>query len=348
MTRIGITFDEVAKTADTILAHGENPTIEKVRRDLGTGSNSTISKYLNEWRTNRLIATHNSTAAQNIPPDPVHAAVNHVWEKIHHESETKIKTIQEQVKNEIEIAMLERNQAIEEKKQFQEKLDNAEKRLNQLSADKEILILDLKTLQQEYVLHQEKYKAKEAEFNLLKQESTNQITLLQTVYKKETDAKEALIAHIHESHKNSINQLAEIHENHRQQSLIDIDSIKVEKEKLKKLLEKFSSENQSLKEKLVESGEFIKALTKELEFIKNETHKKDKLLENNHDIVQCIQKIANDIENLNDSTIKNEILSQLLSVDKILNYQNDNLQYILKWVKKSQGVAEENEELFYG
>lgn len=51
MSRLGITFEEVAEAAFTIHNNGETPTIDKVRAYLGgTGSNTTISKYLNAWR----------------------------------------------------------------------------------------------------------------------------------------------------------------------------------------------------------------------------------------------------------------------------------------------------------
>ena len=91
MTRLGITSKEVEEIAENILAEGENPTIEKIRRVLGTGSNSTIAKHLHEWRSNRLILSKNSLSAPNFPPDTVHAAVNTVWEKIRNESAAEIK-----------------------------------------------------------------------------------------------------------------------------------------------------------------------------------------------------------------------------------------------------------------
>ena len=50
MSRVGITFEEVATIAENISKNGEMPTIDKVRMALGTGSFTTISKYLNSWR----------------------------------------------------------------------------------------------------------------------------------------------------------------------------------------------------------------------------------------------------------------------------------------------------------
>lgn len=46
----GITQDQVNAAADAILATGENPTVEKVRAELGTGSPNTITRMLDAWR----------------------------------------------------------------------------------------------------------------------------------------------------------------------------------------------------------------------------------------------------------------------------------------------------------
>jgi len=51
MSRLGITYHEVAEAADCLIDQNENPTIDRVRASLGgTGSNTTISKHLHAWR----------------------------------------------------------------------------------------------------------------------------------------------------------------------------------------------------------------------------------------------------------------------------------------------------------
>jgi len=48
-----VTFEEIVNAAELITAKGDNPTIEKIRISIGSrGSNSTISKHLNNWRKN--------------------------------------------------------------------------------------------------------------------------------------------------------------------------------------------------------------------------------------------------------------------------------------------------------
>ena len=45
----GITEDAVFQVADELLARGERPTIERVRRTLGSGSPNTVNKHLETW-----------------------------------------------------------------------------------------------------------------------------------------------------------------------------------------------------------------------------------------------------------------------------------------------------------
>ena len=52
MARIGITKQQISKTAKEILNTGELPTATKIRAILMTGSLGTIQKYLKEWKKN--------------------------------------------------------------------------------------------------------------------------------------------------------------------------------------------------------------------------------------------------------------------------------------------------------
>ena len=54
--RQNVNYDDIANAAESIIAQGSTPTIERIRIFLGSrGSNSTISKYLNHWRKNNSV-----------------------------------------------------------------------------------------------------------------------------------------------------------------------------------------------------------------------------------------------------------------------------------------------------
>ena len=50
MPRTGVTYDQIAASADALVAEGVTPTIKNVRERLATGSPNTIQKHLAAWR----------------------------------------------------------------------------------------------------------------------------------------------------------------------------------------------------------------------------------------------------------------------------------------------------------
>ena len=51
MARAGVTFHDVAKAAEAIKTQGQEPTVDRVREHMGTGSKSTIAPLLKRWRS---------------------------------------------------------------------------------------------------------------------------------------------------------------------------------------------------------------------------------------------------------------------------------------------------------
>lgn len=52
MARIGVTYKDIAEASETIKSRGQEPTVDRVREYLGTGSKSTIAPHLKQWRNN--------------------------------------------------------------------------------------------------------------------------------------------------------------------------------------------------------------------------------------------------------------------------------------------------------
>lgn len=76
--RTGITQDQVNLAADTILAAGENPTVEKVRAELGTGSPNTITRMLDIWRGQLGERLRQLSALPEVP-EPVGQVMMELW-----------------------------------------------------------------------------------------------------------------------------------------------------------------------------------------------------------------------------------------------------------------------------
>lgn len=76
--RTGITQDQVNAAADALVGAGENPTVEKVRTALGTGSPNTVTRMLDVWRT-RLGQRLQQVSALPELPAAVGQAMREVW-----------------------------------------------------------------------------------------------------------------------------------------------------------------------------------------------------------------------------------------------------------------------------
>jgi biotin-(acetyl-CoA carboxylase) ligase len=85
MGRLGVTFEDIKKAANQLKVEGKHITIENVRAILGTGSISTINKYLQQWKQAQL---------SNITKDKLGADFNSLmkeaWDKISEQFSQKI------------------------------------------------------------------------------------------------------------------------------------------------------------------------------------------------------------------------------------------------------------------
>ncbi|WP_165789450.1 DNA-binding protein [Billgrantia endophytica] len=79
MARSGVQYEDVKRAIDVLRTKGETPSVQKIREVLGTGSFTTISDHLREWRAHRE-TTRDAPLNQGIP-EPVQRLVGGLWEK---------------------------------------------------------------------------------------------------------------------------------------------------------------------------------------------------------------------------------------------------------------------------
>ncbi|HSW71238.1 MAG TPA: DNA-binding protein, partial [Gammaproteobacteria bacterium] len=92
MARPGVTYEEVAEAALLTQSQGNNPTIEKVRVLLGTGSIGTINKHLRKWKTAQ--DCHSNMASQENLPETLLSALKDLWKTVANQAEEKISLLQ--------------------------------------------------------------------------------------------------------------------------------------------------------------------------------------------------------------------------------------------------------------
>ncbi|OGT36129.1 MAG: hypothetical protein A3F11_10275 [Gammaproteobacteria bacterium RIFCSPHIGHO2_12_FULL_37_14] len=100
MTRPGVTYFEVETAAQEIIASGLEPTIERIRAKLKTGSNSTIGTHLRVFRTKQDPLQQLATK-EKIPEELI-GLLKGLWERVILQAETKVDSIKSESANELE------------------------------------------------------------------------------------------------------------------------------------------------------------------------------------------------------------------------------------------------------
>ena len=97
MGRIGITYQEVAKAISTLQSQQKNPTVDHIREILGTGSKSTIARFLREWKSKNGLQNDDDGA---LPSDLINL-VKGLWgalqEKADNQSAESMKECDEKI-----------------------------------------------------------------------------------------------------------------------------------------------------------------------------------------------------------------------------------------------------------
>lgn len=173
MARSGITYLDVAKTAVKLVEQKINPSIEEIRKSLGTGSNSTINKYLREWRSKH---GYQAEMEQGLP-EALLVAVRGIYDGIKEEATDKINTIDAESKKVI-IELKDRLAEVEtEHVKFMKANKSLEDSVHLLQEEKTALQRNCDLLQQnltqsatENTIMQERLEDKKAEISTLKQQ----------------------------------------------------------------------------------------------------------------------------------------------------------------------------------
>lgn len=141
MARAGVTYVDIAKAAEAIKSRGQEPTVDRVREQMGTGSKSTIAPLLKRWRSDNGDAADIS----GLPNDLVevvkslHERVQQMADHKINQARSEFKAITEELRQELAeagntIAQLTSRQhdleqqldtAMEEKRSLSQSLEDA-------------------------------------------------------------------------------------------------------------------------------------------------------------------------------------------------------------------------------
>ncbi|WHI47138.1 DNA-binding protein [Microbulbifer sp. VAAF005] len=91
MARTGVTYLDIFEAAKAIKARGEEPTVDRVRAHLGTGSKSTIAPLLKRWKNE----SSSSTDISGLPKDLVEA-LKGLHQRIQGDADQRVEQVQQE------------------------------------------------------------------------------------------------------------------------------------------------------------------------------------------------------------------------------------------------------------
>ncbi len=173
MARAGVTYIDVAKAAEVVRSHGEEPTVDRVRDQLGTGSKSTIAPLLKRWRSD----SGERADIDGLPGDLVEV-VKSLHERVQqladHKMEQGRKDIQHVINNlrdELTTVQNSEKRLLASHQEYEQRLSSLANENAQLSKDREKAHIDIARLESQLTEAQSRLKDTKQTNSDLKQEN---------------------------------------------------------------------------------------------------------------------------------------------------------------------------------
>ncbi len=301
MARAGVTYIQVAKAAEMLKQQALEPTVDRVREQLGTGSKSTIGPYLKKWKSGNLDKDSISGL-----PDELLKTVKSLHERLQGEATLKVEEVTtnlnqsiSKLREELVSARSDIKELTSQNEQLTSQNQSLSKQLETTNIDNVAFELKQQQLEQETtrltaLLSEEKGEAKQvrAQYEYFQEKSA--------VDRQEQRNQHQLALQQSQNHIDQLNnQLKELN--------TDISALKTQQKESSAALSMVEKENLTLKQQLSEKNHKVDELG-------------DKLTEKNLEIEKLIetkQKIQDDYS----ATLKKQ-----LTAEKDVEYLSDTLK----------------------
>src|SRR5690554_6847241 len=204
MARMGVQYEEVVEAAVQLQKQGDNPTIQRIREWLGTGSFTTISEHLKQWRANQRNATPLQQESQDLPASLVKMA-QAFWQQACSEADEKLQSYQQQADTEIRQALTDKQLALEEAQRMEEKNLIIDKKNNALLTDLKQQAAQLSRLETQLETSNQQLSSLTTASQAKETAAKQQIACLEQALVEQQREQQAALAH--EQQRNEENQL---------------------------------------------------------------------------------------------------------------------------------------------
>ena len=161
MSRPGVDYETVKQTAVKLLSQGIAPSVQKIREELGTGSNTTIADHLKVWRDEYAKKTIHHLPA-NMPKELI-STFEVLWQTTMEHAQNQLAEYKKAVEAECEAALQKEKEAEKAVDELELKLREASLTLEYETASKQKIAVELaiandRLIKQDEVITTQKYQ----------------------------------------------------------------------------------------------------------------------------------------------------------------------------------------------
>ena len=232
MSRTGIGYQEVALAAEKLVQQGASPTIERIRVLLGTGSYSTVSKYLSEWKTQHLKQRIDGHQGATVPSDSINLAVANVWEQLQRDNAAKIEEIETAANEKIQLAQQEKKQTLDEFHSLMQDNQDLRALVKEMREQNIALEKDRIALNQALAVAESKLGLSEEARQNFTEYADKTLSSVEEKYQQAVIHYDAQLAQTKAFYTDKLSQMKEIAESQRHKHIVEIDHLKTANQKL--------------------------------------------------------------------------------------------------------------------
>ena len=156
MSRPGVDYETVKQTAVKLLSQGIAPSVQKIREELGTGSNSTIADHLKVWRDDYAKKTIHHLPA-NMPKELI-STFEILWQTAMEHAQNQLAEYKKAVESECEAALQKEEEAVKLVTNIQLKYDELSYKLEQEVANKQKTAVELAIVNDRLIKQSEAFR----------------------------------------------------------------------------------------------------------------------------------------------------------------------------------------------
>ncbi len=244
MSRPGVSYEEVSKVASALLSQGMHPSVQRVRNELGTGSNTTIDRHLKNWQ--ETFTQDKQTVLPETLPEELLIPIESFWQTAMTRAEENYQAFKQDLLKQAEESASAKATALLQLKEKEAACLNLEAQLNRTQAENDALKASFQHLEGEF-------KASQTHAAEIKEQADQSIQLAKSNvvdYQRQVEALESTLTAQKDSEAKRVAELDARIQDERQRGedaesrlLVEIDSLRQnvkQKDKVIATLEKES------------------------------------------------------------------------------------------------------------